>query len=271
MIDVNGSVKHLYTYGPFGKKLESDSDPDDLPNPFRFTGQYFDTETGDYHLRARTYSPALQRFTSRDPYLGQLEEPATLHAYLYCFNDPINATDPTGEMTKEETITTTSIGTTLTTMGGPNAQTFLQRAKDFANVISQRNWVYGQTITKMGNSINKWTKSMNAIGKEVHHMVCKGRGNTATYGKEMINNFNNLIAMDPQSHQKMTTLYNSGKRLNEFMARDPDTYGRFRTLQHYISSLDFNTQARWAQAAIIHLGKNGTLQNFDPTKYGLQP
>ena len=64
IIDVNASVKHLYTYGPFGKKLEDDPDPATLANPFQFAGQYYDTEIGQLHLRARQYDPHLQRLTS---------------------------------------------------------------------------------------------------------------------------------------------------------------------------------------------------------------
>ena len=64
---------------------------------FRFTGQYYDSEIGQYYLRARQYEPHLGRFVSRDPVLGEFAEPLTLHKYLYCVNNPLNLIDPRGE------------------------------------------------------------------------------------------------------------------------------------------------------------------------------
>jgi RHS repeat-associated protein len=61
-----------------------------------FTGQYYDSEIGQYYLRARQYDPQLMRFTGKDSIDGQFEEPMTLHKYLYCINDPINRVDLVG-------------------------------------------------------------------------------------------------------------------------------------------------------------------------------
>ena len=97
VIDVNASVEHLYSYGPFGKKLEDDEDPDPVSNRFCFTGQYFDEELDQYHLRARQCDLATSRFTARDPYAGFFNRPLELHRYLYCINEPVNRTDPSGE------------------------------------------------------------------------------------------------------------------------------------------------------------------------------
>jgi len=94
IINSSGNVVMLYTYNPFGETLESDGS---FVNPWRFTGQYFDSEIDEYYLRARMYDPYIYRFTSRDPVLGKFENPLTLHAYLYCLNDPINKIDPSGE------------------------------------------------------------------------------------------------------------------------------------------------------------------------------
>ncbi|MBN1406772.1 MAG: RHS repeat-associated core domain-containing protein, partial [Calditrichaceae bacterium] len=80
----------------FGETLESSHEPPVTSDGFRFTGQYLDSETGMYYLRARMYSPYLGRFASHDPVMGKFEEPMTLHKYLYCGNDPVNGMDPTG-------------------------------------------------------------------------------------------------------------------------------------------------------------------------------
>ncbi len=97
IIDTAGDVVRHYTYGPFGETIEeSNAGPQAPSNAFLFTGQYYDSETGQYYLRARQYDPVIFRFTRRDPVAGKFEEPMTLHKYLYCGNDPINKIDPWG-------------------------------------------------------------------------------------------------------------------------------------------------------------------------------
>jgi RHS repeat-associated protein len=93
IIDTDGAVVRNYTYGPFGQTIEEGGT---LTNPFMFTGQYYDSEIGQYYLRARQYDPQLMRFTAYDPIRGKFEEPMTLHKYLYCGNEPIDWTDPRG-------------------------------------------------------------------------------------------------------------------------------------------------------------------------------
>jgi RHS repeat-associated protein len=87
------SVAKTLTYSPFGETIESYGD---FYTPWQFTGQYCDSETGQYYLRARQYSPYLSRFTGRDLIAGQFENPLTFHKYLYCLNSPLNFMDPWG-------------------------------------------------------------------------------------------------------------------------------------------------------------------------------
>ena len=95
-VSPNVDVVKLYTFDPFGNTLEKLEDDSNMKNPWRFTGQFFDSEIDEYYLRARMYDPYISRFTSRDPVTGKFEEPLTLHKYLYCTNDPLNWTDPDG-------------------------------------------------------------------------------------------------------------------------------------------------------------------------------
>jgi len=97
IINKNGQVVNHYTFGPFGQTIESSSDGSPATGDgFMFTGQYFDSEIGQYYLRARQYDPQLMRFTARDPLAGKFNEPLSLHVYLYCQNEPVNRIDPTG-------------------------------------------------------------------------------------------------------------------------------------------------------------------------------
>ena len=62
-ISGTGALLKTYEYDAFGEEVNA-SNTD--ANPFRYAGQYFDTETGTYYLRARYYSPALGRFTQQE-------------------------------------------------------------------------------------------------------------------------------------------------------------------------------------------------------------
>jgi RHS repeat-associated protein len=95
VIATDGTVENFYTYEPFGNIFPSEN-TETVENPFKFTGQYYDSETSQYYLRARQYEPNIQRFLGRDPYSGKFEQPMTLHKYLYCGNDSVNRWDPRG-------------------------------------------------------------------------------------------------------------------------------------------------------------------------------
>jgi RHS repeat-associated protein len=112
-----GDVNNTYTYNPFGEMFASECD-ESVYNPFKFTGQWYDSEIGQYYLRARQYDPALMRFGARDPVRGKYTEPLTLHRYLYCINAPTQYIDPTGEFSLPEILITMTNGAIMGALGG---------------------------------------------------------------------------------------------------------------------------------------------------------
>jgi RHS repeat-associated protein len=58
-----------------------------------WAGQYQDPTTGLYYMRARWYDPSTGEFLSVDPAFN-----ATLDAYGYADEDPLDGTDPSGLM-----------------------------------------------------------------------------------------------------------------------------------------------------------------------------
>ncbi|HPS55664.1 MAG TPA: RHS repeat-associated core domain-containing protein, partial [Sedimentisphaerales bacterium] len=96
IINTAGNVVNRYTYNPYGETFATEQ-TETVGNSFKFTGQWFDAEIDQYYLRARMYDPHLGRFTTRDPVRGGFKEPMSLHAYLYCLNDPMNKIDLSGE------------------------------------------------------------------------------------------------------------------------------------------------------------------------------
>ncbi|MCK5602829.1 RHS repeat-associated core domain-containing protein, partial [Candidatus Pacearchaeota archaeon] len=108
LIDTSATVKNTYTYEPYGEAFTTETQ-ETITNPWQFTGQYNDTEIDQCHLRARQYDPGIYRFTARDPVKGTFKEPMSLHAYLYCLNDPTNRIDLAGTMSFGEVLTTTGV------------------------------------------------------------------------------------------------------------------------------------------------------------------
>jgi len=64
-VDSNGDILHTYRYDAFGNQLNGE---ETNTNPFRFSGEYYDWETGFIYLRARFMNSAIGRFISEDPY-----------------------------------------------------------------------------------------------------------------------------------------------------------------------------------------------------------
>ncbi|MCR8719542.1 RHS repeat-associated core domain-containing protein [Pseudomonas syringae] len=82
-----------YVYSPYGTRSPQTASSC-VPG---FTGQTIDPVTGHYLLGngIRAFNPTLMRFTSPDT-LSPFAE-GGLNSYAYCFGDPVNCTDPTGQ------------------------------------------------------------------------------------------------------------------------------------------------------------------------------
>ncbi|MCB8818802.1 RHS repeat-associated core domain-containing protein [Desulfosporosinus shakirovi] len=93
----NGTVENQYDYDIWGNPTLT-IEPQ-YSCAVRYTGEFYDDETGLYYLRARYYNPMTARFMSEDTYLGQREDPLSLNLYTYCVNNPIMYTDPSGHAT----------------------------------------------------------------------------------------------------------------------------------------------------------------------------
>jgi RHS repeat-associated protein len=82
-----------YTYDAFGAPTHS---PGGSTQPFQFTGQQTDADSGLQYLRARYYDPTTGRFLSQDPLAGLAQVPATQNRYPYALGDPTTLVDPRG-------------------------------------------------------------------------------------------------------------------------------------------------------------------------------
>jgi RHS repeat-associated protein len=64
--------------------------------PFQYTGEQRDGESGFVYLRARVYNPATGPFLSRDSLDGDEDNPLSLHRYTYVMGNPMKLVDPSG-------------------------------------------------------------------------------------------------------------------------------------------------------------------------------
>ena len=87
-----------YTYDPWGKIISSSGTLADI-NPLRYRGYYYDSETGFYYLQSRYYDPEIGRFINADSYAStDATGLLSTNMFAYCENDPVNKSDPTGEV-----------------------------------------------------------------------------------------------------------------------------------------------------------------------------
>jgi RHS repeat-associated protein len=84
----NGTVVKNYDYDAWGTPTKDEGE--EIDNPIRYVGEYFDDESGMIYLRARYYQPEVGRFISEDPAKDGM------NWYGYCAGNPVMNIDPTG-------------------------------------------------------------------------------------------------------------------------------------------------------------------------------
>ncbi len=89
-----------YTYDAWGKVLSISGNMADTlgqQNPFRYRGYYYDSETQFYYLNSRYYDPEVGRFINTDHEIaGTNGRVQGYNLFSYCFNNPVNLSDPAG-------------------------------------------------------------------------------------------------------------------------------------------------------------------------------
>ncbi|WP_338672271.1 RHS repeat-associated core domain-containing protein [Listeria seeligeri] len=89
----NGNVQATYGYDTFGSPL---SQTNSTPPRFGFTGHQTE-EVGNLYFAEKRYLDAEEgRFISEDTVKGSIYVPKTMHAYAYCFNQPVDFIDTDG-------------------------------------------------------------------------------------------------------------------------------------------------------------------------------
>lgn len=89
LTDSTGTAQATYAFDPLGGIASTTGS---ISNPFRFDGEYLDSESGFYYLRARYYDPSTGQFLTVDPLVSTTRLP-----YTFVASNPLNHIDPSGE------------------------------------------------------------------------------------------------------------------------------------------------------------------------------
>jgi RHS repeat-associated protein len=118
LVDLTGLplTSEIYRYDAFGNPIGFE--PGTAKTSLLYSGEQTD-RTGLQYLRARYYDPAIGRLRSFDGYVGDPNEPQTLHKYLYCHANPINLVDPSGQSSISEFLTVLSVRAYLMALEHP--------------------------------------------------------------------------------------------------------------------------------------------------------
>ncbi len=108
-----GTVTDAYDYDAFGILTYRAGTTD---NAHLYRGERFESDIGQYYLRARFYNQLTGRFWNQDSYEGSVTDPTSLHKYLYADSDPINNFDLTGNFSLAELSTAQGVDEVMNKM-----------------------------------------------------------------------------------------------------------------------------------------------------------
>ncbi|MHB8484035.1 MAG: RHS repeat-associated core domain-containing protein [Nitrospiria bacterium] len=153
MTDASGNLAEIVLYLPFGQTRWDDGA---INTAYKYTGQYFDSETRLYFYGARYYDPALGRFISADTIVGNPSDPQSLNRYSYVRNNPIINTDPTGHDCTPFTC--------LSSWVPPPADQIVQQVSNGLNNISNN---ISDEANRFANSVSVGSQAGQEIGAGV--------------------------------------------------------------------------------------------------------
>jgi len=89
----SGYVTYAAGYRPFGEHLWQEGSTN---SAWGYAGEWRDSNVGMIYLRARWYALSMGRFSQKDPWEGDQEQPVTMNPYLYALANPVRYVDPAG-------------------------------------------------------------------------------------------------------------------------------------------------------------------------------
>jgi RHS repeat-associated protein len=125
LVDASGNIQSRIIYDGFGN-VESGDDGSSLGGDLRFQGQWLESESGLYYMRARDYDSQTGLFLSRDAVDVQEQGVEAFNPYQFAYNNPLVFSDPTGLFTLIELNETITVQDTLEALKNYSAQQIKQ-------------------------------------------------------------------------------------------------------------------------------------------------
>jgi RHS repeat-associated protein len=141
LTDSSGAVSDRYIYDAYGNLIASSGNTE---NSYRFAGEQFDKNLGQYYLRDRYYGTNIGRFTRSDNFEGSFDNPLSLNKYLYANGSPSNYSDPSGQFLIAESSAAKSVRNVLAGIQ-QNAGNYLISAS-----LSNGNYGVGEFLADFG-------------------------------------------------------------------------------------------------------------------------
>ncbi|MFN8458791.1 MAG: RHS repeat-associated core domain-containing protein, partial [Anaerolineae bacterium] len=93
-IDASSVIMGYNEFDPYGNPIVNRQS--EIVNPYGFTGEWWQSEVGLLHLRARWYNASDGIFLSRDMWEGDELRPLSMNGWNYVEGNPVNYVDPSG-------------------------------------------------------------------------------------------------------------------------------------------------------------------------------
>ena len=164
LLDASGNRVAEYVYGPFGQTVSATGSMAQI-NPFRFSSEFHDGETGLVYYNYRYYSPELGRWTKRDP----IEEEGGANIYFFCHNSALHNIDLFG-LNDMESIIIKGLGS------GWNESTIVLKGKTAVKINDELFYLTmspkdGMYIPKSGSTTSLFLYKDNPNGKKISKML----------------------------------------------------------------------------------------------------
>lgn len=181
-------------------------------NPFRYRGYFYDAESGLYYLQSRYYNPQWGRFISADDvsYLLSESQYTNGNLYVYCNNNPVMYTDPSGHFAISTAVIIGAIVGGLIGVGGGLGAVAYFDYKDDGKVNGSKQWyeyVVGATI---GGIIGAAAGA--AFGYGIGY-VCGGTYSNGLVAKSVSNGVRSFTSQANKVHH---VLGNAGHKLTGY-------------------------------------------------------
>lgn len=188
LTDALGNLKEQYVYDAYGKQSVYDAGGKALAgsitgNRFGFTGQVFDSSTGQNHFLFRTYNPETGLFNQQDP-IGYGDG---MGMYQYVGNNPANGIDVLGLADCNETKSSVKVvvdkiektdaymSSILTVTGWGKDYMENRHLKDLQNVYDRKfNKMHEMMEKGKWGIAEKMSESANATMKEMKYVKDAG-------------------------------------------------------------------------------------------------